>query len=174
VSSGSWSQEQTFRLNSDPRLPATSDADGAEQFKMAMDAGNQVKMLYETLARLRDARTQAADIAKKAGAGSPVDAAQKTLAARLVAVEGDLTQLQGEAGQDSLNFPGRLDNQWVTFYGDVTQLERKLNKSVKERYADLRAPTDDLMRRAQGVLTTDVTGFNAVSSKAGAGTITVK
>ena len=174
VSSGSWSQEQAFRLSSDPRLPAISDADGAEQSKMAMDVGLQLKTLYDTLAKLRDARQQATALAETAGANAPVAAAAKAFSDRELAVEGDLTQLQGEAGQDALNFPGRLDNQWVALYSNVTQLERKLGRSVKERYADLRAPTDDLMRRAQGVLTTDVAAFNAAAAKAGVGAITVK
>ncbi|HYT73285.1 MAG TPA: hypothetical protein VEL79_00930 [Vicinamibacterales bacterium] len=174
VSSGTWSQEQSFRLSSDPRLPAMSNAEGAEQLKMAMDAGNQIKVLYDTLAKLRDAKQQASQIAQKAGTGSQVGAAAKTLTDKLVAVEGDLTQLQGEAGQDALNFPGRLDNQWVALYSNVVQLERKLNKSVKERYSDLRAPTDDLMRRAQAVLTTDLAAFNEAASKGGAGTVVIK
>jgi hypothetical protein len=174
VSSGAWSQEQGFRLNSDPRLPALSDADGADQLKMAMDVGLQIKTLYDTLAKLRDAKQQAADIAQKAGAGSLVTAAAKTLTDRAAAVEGDLTQLQGEAGQDALNFPGRLDNQWVALYSNVSQLERRVNKSIRERYADLRAPTDELMRRAQGVLTSDVAAFNAAASRAGGAQIVVK
>ncbi|HTM24806.1 MAG TPA: hypothetical protein VL225_06415 [Vicinamibacterales bacterium] len=174
ISSGGWSQEQTFRLNSDPRLPALSEADGAEQLKMALEVGNQIKTLYDTLAKLRDAKQQASQIAQKAGAGSAVAGAAKTLTDKIVAVEGDLTQLQGEAGQDALNFPGRLDNQWIALYSNLVQLERKVNKSVKERYADLRAPTDDLMRRAQIALTADVAAFNAAASSAGAGTVVVK
>jgi len=174
VTSGSWSQEQPFRLNTDPRLPAMTDADGAELTKMSLDVGNQIKVLYDTLAKLRDAKQQAVTIAEKAGAGSPVASAAKTFADRIVAVEADLTQLQGEAGQDALNFPGRLDNQWVALYSNVSQLERKLNKAVKERYADLRAPTDDLTRRAQSVLTSDLAAFNDAASKAGAATVVLK
>jgi hypothetical protein len=174
LTSGSWSQEQAFRLNTDPRQPAMTDADGAELTKMSLDVGNQIKVLYDTLAKLRDAKQQAAAIAEKAGAGSSVASAAKTFTDRIIAVEGDLTQLQGEAGQDALNFPGRLDNQWVALYSNVSQLERKLNKSVKERYADLRAPTDVLMRRAQAVLTTDLATFNDAASKAGAATVVLK
>src|SRR5262249_55977746 len=170
---GSSPKEQTFLLNPAPRLPAISDADGAEQQKMAMDVGNQIKTLYDTLGKLRDAKKQAGDIAAKAGASSPVSAAAKSFTDKGAAVGGGLTQLQGEANQDALNFPGRLDNQWVSLYGDLTQLERKVNKSIRERLTDLRAPTDDLMRRAQTVLTTDVAAFNDVSSKAGAGTIAI-
>jgi photosystem II stability/assembly factor-like uncharacterized protein len=171
VSSGSWSQEQTFRLNTDPRLPAMTDADAAEQLKMAMDVGIQIKTVYDTLAKLRDAKQQTAKLAEKSSA---VAEAAKILTDRIVAVEGDITQLQGEAGQDALNFPGRLDNQLVALYSNIVQEERKLNKSVKERYTDLRGPTDEVMKRAQTVLTTDLAAFNDAASKAGAGTVVVK
>jgi hypothetical protein len=174
VSSGAWTQEQTFRLNSDPRLPPLTDAEGAEQLKMTMEVGAQIKTLYDNLARLRDAKQQAAQSAEKAGASSPVAAAAKTLNDKVTAVEGELTQLQGEAGQDSLNFPGRIDNQWVALYSNLAQLERKVNKSVRERYTDLRPSTDDLVERIQGVLTADVASFNAVASKAGAAPVTIK
>jgi photosystem II stability/assembly factor-like uncharacterized protein len=174
LASGSWSQEQTFRLSTDPRLPQMTEADGAEQLKMALEVGGKIKELYDTLAKLRDAKQQAAQIAGKADANSPVAQAAKKLNAQLVAVEGDITQLRGEAGQDALNFPGRIDNQWVALYSNIIQLERRLNKSVKERYTDLRPATDDLLERAAGALKADVDAFNAVASKAGAGTVTVK
>jgi hypothetical protein len=174
LASGDWSQEQSFRLSTDPRLPQMTEAEGAEQLKMAMEIGGRLKELYDTLARLRDAKHQAAEISGKAGAGSPVAAAASKLNDQIAAVEGDITQLQGEAGQDALNFPGRIDNQWVALYQNIVQLERRVNKSVKERYADLRPSTDDLMERAAGVLKSDVATFNAVASKAGAGTVTIK
>jgi photosystem II stability/assembly factor-like uncharacterized protein len=171
VTSGSWSQEQTFRLNTDPRLPTMTDAEGAEQLKMVMDVGGQIKSVYDTLAKLRDAKQQTAKLAEKGGA---VATAARTFTDQIVAVEGDITQLQGEAGQDALNFPGRLDNQLVALYSNISQEERKLNKSVKERYADLRAPTEDVMKRAQTVLTTDLAAFNDAASRAGAGTVVLK
>jgi photosystem II stability/assembly factor-like uncharacterized protein len=174
LSTGAWSQEQTFRLSTDPRLPQMSDAEGAEQLKMAMEVGGRIKELYDTLAKLRDAKQQATQIAGKAGASSPIAAAAKKLNEQLAGVEGDITQLQGEAGQDSLNFPGRIDNQWVALYGNIVQLERRLNKSVKERYTDLRPQTDDLMERATGVLKKDVDAFNAVAAQAGGATVVIK
>ena len=57
---------------------------------------------------------------------------------------------------------------------NIVQLERRLNKSVKERYTDLRPQTDDLMERAAGVLKKDVDAFNAVATRAGANPIVVK
>lgn len=163
VSSGTWSQSQTFRLDADPRVPRMSDAEGAEQLKMAMDVGNQIKQLYDTLAQIRDAKKQAADLAQKSPA---LATASKTLIDKLVAVERDITQLQGESNQDALNFR-RLDNQMIALYQNIVGLERKLNSSVKERYADLKPQYDQIMARAAAALKNDVAAFNAVASKAG-------
>ena len=174
VSSGAWSQTQTFRLNSDPRLPPVSDADGLAALKMTQEVGGWVKNLYATLAQLRDAKQQATQIGDKAGAGSPLGAAAKTFVANAVKVEGDMTQLQGEAGQDALNFPGRFDNQIVVLYGNLAGLERKLSTAVVERYTDLKPEYDKLMARAATVLKTDVATFNAAATAAGVAGIVVK
>ena len=93
---------------------------------------------------------------------------------KLVAVESEITQIQGEAGQDALNYPGRIDNQWVVLYGSVANTERKLAKAITERYADLKPPTDQLMQRGKGVLTTDLAAFNEVLKRAGLPPIEVK
>jgi hypothetical protein len=164
VSSGTWSQSQTFRVDSDPRLPRMTDADAAEQLKMAQEVGGQIKRLYETLAQIRDAKKQAADLAQKTSA---LAAASKALTEKLVAVEGDMTQLQGEASQDALNFPGRLDNQMVALYSNIVAPERKLGSPVHERYADLRPKYDEVMSRAAAALKNDIAAFNAEAANAG-------
>lgn len=167
VATGGWSQTRTFRLKTDPRFPPMTDEAGAEQLRMALDVAAQIRQLYDTLAKIRDAKQQAAALAEKAKSSKALVTAARTLTDRLVAVEGEITQLQGEGGQDALNYPGRLDNQWVALYGAVVALERPLTKAVTERYADLKPPTDDLMRRASAVLTADVAAFNAVAARAG-------
>jgi photosystem II stability/assembly factor-like uncharacterized protein len=169
VTSGSWTQSQAFRLNADPRYqPAMTDAEGAAQLKMALEVGGWVKQLYDTLAQLRDAKKQAADIATKAGAANTtVNAQAKIFTDKVVAVEGDMTQLQGEANQDALNFPGRLDNQLTALYVNIIRSERKLGTMVNERYADLKPQFTNIMARAATVLKNDVAAFNAAAGSAG-------
>jgi photosystem II stability/assembly factor-like uncharacterized protein len=167
VTSGDWSQTQTFKLNSDPRLPMLTDAEGADQLRIARETGAKIKQLYDTLLTIRDVKKQASEIAQKADARARMEAAAKLLTDKLVAIEGEITQLQGEAGQDALNFPGRIDNQWIALYGNVTNQERKVNKAVTERYADLTPPTDALMQKAATSLKVDVDAFNAAAKKAG-------
>jgi photosystem II stability/assembly factor-like uncharacterized protein len=165
VSTGSWSATQTFRLNPDPRLqPAMTDADGAAQLKMALEVGGWTKHLYDKLAQMRDAKKQAAGLAEKTPA---LAAAAKAFTDRTVAVEGDMTQLQGEAGQDALNFPGRMDNQLTQLYSSIIGAERKLGTPVLERYTDLKPMYEQLMQRVAGVLGADVATFNVAAARAG-------
>jgi hypothetical protein len=172
VTSGSWSQSQTFHLGGDPRyVPAMTDAESAAQLKMSQEVGGWAKSLYDHLAQIRDAKKQAADIAAKTPA---MAAASKTLTDRLVEVEGQMTQLKGEAGQDSLNYAGRLDNQIVVLNQYVTGTDRKLGQPVLERYADLKPQYDAMAAKWTAVLTTDVATFNAAAAKAGAASIVIK
>jgi hypothetical protein len=175
VSSGDWSESQTFRLNSDPRYqPVMTDEEGAEQLRLALEVGGMVKELYDNLARIRDAKSQARAHAEKAGASSPVAAATRTLVERLEAVEGDMTQMQGEGGQDALNFPGRMDNQLIALYQNITGRERRVGSPVRDRYADLKPEADQLMARARQALQDDVAAFNRVATAAGLPAIVVR
>jgi len=175
VSSGSWSESQTFRLRTDPRYqPEMTEAEGAEQLRLGNEIGALIKDLYDNLARIRDVKRQAADMVSKAGASSPVAGAAKTLREKLEAVEGDMTQMQGEGGQDALNFPGRMDNQLISLYGGLTGGERRLGTPALERYKDLKPQADQLQRRWQTALKDDVAAFNAVATKAGLAAIVVK
>jgi len=172
VSMGGWSQSQTFHLAGDPRYqPPQTDAESAAQLKMALEVGGWAKDLYDHLGKIKDARKQAADIAQKTPA---VAAAAKTLTDRLDAVAGEMSQPKGEAGQDSLNYPGRLDNQIVVLYQYIVGTERPLTQPVKERYTDLKPQYDALAARWTAVLSTDVAAFNAAATKAGAATIVIK
>jgi photosystem II stability/assembly factor-like uncharacterized protein len=175
ISSGSWSESQTFRLRTDPRyLPEMTEAQGAEQLRLAEDIGSLTKDLYDNLARIRDVKRQAVELEGKAGASSPVTAAAKALRERLEAVEGDMTQLRGQGGQDALNFPGRMDNQLLALYGALTGGERRLGSPAQDRYRDLKPQAEALRQRWQVALKNDVAVFNAIATKAGLPAIVVK
>jgi photosystem II stability/assembly factor-like uncharacterized protein len=176
VSSGAWSQTQTFHLGGDPRyMPLMTDAESAEQFRLTNEVGGLIKNLYDDLAQIRDARKQAAAISEKSPANSPVRAAAKTLTDALVGVESELTQIQGEGGgQDALNFPGRMDNQLIALYGAVASPDRRLGTPVSERYKDLKPEADRLLARSKAVLSKDIVTFNTVATKAGLEPIVLK
>jgi hypothetical protein len=151
-----------------------TDADSAEQLRMGLEVGGWIKTMYDTVLSMRDVKRQADEIAKKAGEKSPVAAAARTLREKIEIVEGDMTQLRGSSGQDALNFPGRMDNQLVVLYGNIVGAERRLGSPIVERYKDLKPPVEALLQKGAATLQAEVAAFNAVSAKAGAGSITVK
>jgi hypothetical protein len=85
-----------------------------------------------------------------------------------------MSQPKGEAGQDSLNYPGRMDNQIVVLYQYVVGSERRLAQPLTERYADLKPQYEALAAKWTAALSTDVAAFNAAATKAGAATIVIK
>ena len=113
-----------------------------------------IDQLYDDLARIRDAKRQAGEIIAPTPANAPIRAAAKTLTDALVAVESELTQIQGEGGQDALNFPGRMDNQLLTLYGALTGPERRLGTPALERYRDLKPPAQALLHCPSTILPT--------------------
>ncbi len=175
VSTGTWSETQTFRLKTDPRLtPPMTDAEGAEQLRLAREVGGQLNELYTNLSKIREVKKQASDLAAKQEGGSPVATAAKRLTDRLTAVESDMTQIQGSSGQDALNFPGRLDNQLVVLYGNIANSERRMGTPITERVKDLKPITDKILLAARTALQTDVAAFNEALKKAGLTPIVVK
>ena len=78
-----------------------------------------------------------------------MEAATKTLTDRLTAVESEMTQIQGEGGQDALNFPGRLDNQLVVLYGNIANSERRMGTPITERMKDLKPQADAILGRCE-------------------------
>jgi len=175
VSSGGWSETQPFRLRTDPIFqPEMTVEEGAAQVRLANEIGALIKDLYDNLARIRDVKKQAADITSKMKPNAPMVAAAKTLKDRLEAVEADMTQMQGEGGQDALNFPGRMDNQLIALYGGITGPERRMGSPVLDRYKDLKPEADKLQQRWVDALKIEVVAFNAAATKAKVATIVVK
>ena len=175
VSSGSWNATETFTLGANPGYPEPMTPEqGAEQLRMARDIGRITKQLYDDIATMRDLKSQANALAEKAGAGSPIAAASERLAEQLTAVEGDMTQLQGSAGQDALNFPGRMDNQLVVLYSALVGPDRRLGTPQIERYNDLKPQAEALLQRAAEAIKTGVAAFNQVATANGQPPIEVR
>lgn len=174
VSSGTWTSNQTFNLNPDPRWPRATDAAYDEQFKTTVAIGEMTKRLWDELARIRSVKVQLEAHIKSAGANSAAGQAAQSYWDKLFANESILTQVQGEGGQDGLNYPGRLDNQWTVLYSNASATERWPNRGVIERYNDLLPETNALLKAIDTNLTTDLTAYNKVATGANLEPVVVK
>jgi len=167
---GDWSQTQPLQLRPDPRNPS-KDEDYRAQYELARSVGEKIRTIYDRLLEMREIRRQARDVAQrleKGGIGPEASTAFKTLDAALTKVEGELTQLQGEGGQDALNFPGRHDNQWIMLYGEVAAPDGPPTAGSQRRFQDLLPEYERLMGELQTVLDRNLEAFNALVRDKGA------
>lgn len=169
LSMGEWSATETFEYAPHPASAATA-ADYEEQIRITREVGEAAKLLYDQLAQLRSVKAQATAIGRQvadAGYGDDASTAASALNQKLAAVEGELTQLEGEAGQDSLNFPGRLDQQFNGLYGAVALSVAPVSGGVKERWADLQPQLQPLLDQIHEIYATDLATFNELVGQNG-------
>ena len=170
---GDWSQTQPLEVRTDPRNPSKVE-DYKAQHDLAKAVGEKIRSIYDRLLEMRDVRRQAQDVAQrleKGGFGGEAAVAFKMLDAALTKVEGELTQLKGEGGQDALNFPGRHDNQWVKLYGEVAGPDGPPTAGARQRYRDLLPGYERLMAESQAVLERDLEAFNKLVRDKGAAAV---
>ena len=168
MTTGDWSQSQTFELKADPHADTTL-AEYEAQLSLAREVGLKVAELYAALAQIRDIKEQAVELGarmQRAGLGNEAAQAAAALSKKLESIEGELTQLQGEGGQDALNFPGRLDNQFVALYGNVAN-GNGASKGAFERFEDIKPELARHLSNLEETLTSEVAAFNELIEKKG-------
>jgi photosystem II stability/assembly factor-like uncharacterized protein len=173
---GDWSQTRSLDYQKDPRLE-TTQADFVEQLGLAREVGAYGKHLYDALLQLRSVQEQALEIGKRlddAGYGDEALTAAREMNGRLDGVESKLTQVQGEAGQDALNFPGQLDNQINAVYSTVSGPDTPVLAGAKERWDDLQPQLQPLLDQIQEIYSADLVSFNELVRNMGAGPVIMK
>lgn len=166
---GDWSQSQQLEYLADPRLDVPQDA-YEEQVRFAREVGAEATRLYDELAKLRSVKEQASRIGSQLaemGYGNEAQQAAREMNRKLEAVEGELTQLQGEAGQDALNYPGRLDNQLNALYSNVAGATPPVLGGAYERWQDIQGELQPHVDALQQIYDTDLAAFNEIAGEHG-------
>jgi photosystem II stability/assembly factor-like uncharacterized protein len=163
LSSGDWSQEQPLVIHTNPKLELAVDA-LQEQYDLLGRVGDRINELYGGLADLRDVKKQSMEVVGrvKAAGHDTEELAEmaKAMNEKLTVVEEQLTQVKSKSGQDPINFPPMLDNQYVELYGYMGGNERP-PAAAYDRLADLDPQLDELLGQLQEVMDTDLAAFNA-------------
>ena len=163
---GDFTMSQPLELRPDPRTELTA-ADFEESLELAREVGHEAKRLYDELAPLRSVKERIGSQLAAAGYGNEAAQAARQLVTALEAVEGELTQLEGEGGQDALNFPGRLDNQYNVLYDAVSGSAPPVTSGMRERWQDLQPQLQPLVDRIHAIYDEDLAAFNEMVSEHG-------
>ncbi|MEM1247082.1 MAG: glycosyl hydrolase [Acidobacteriota bacterium] len=162
LSMGDFSATESFEWAPHPHWDATPEQ-YREQWQMANEVGEAAKLLYDELAQLRAVKKQATSIGSQLselGYGDEAQKAASELSTKLEAIEGELTQLKGSSSQDSLNYPGRLDQQFNGLYGSLVGSPPPVSGGMKERWADLGPMLPALVEQIHTIYNEDLVAFN--------------
>jgi len=147
---------RSFRVVKDPRLTSVSEADLAEQFKLASAVRDKTSDADEMVIRIRDIKK---NIAAKVKADPSLSAAGERLATRLSAVEEDLYQVRNKSFRDPLNYPIKLNNQLATLVRVIESADSRPTDQSYEVFKILSAQLDQIKKQFAEVLAGDTAGL---------------
>lgn len=182
LTAGAVTQTRTFRLLADPRIPEVTQADYEEQFRVASALRDSMNVVNQSLELIRSVATQAkqaVELAGRIGRVADVTPAADELAAKLSGVEGALNQTKSESGQDPIRHAGKLDNQLVELYANVTGddsyiyggPEGRPTRGATERLGDVLREWAPLSAQLRTIIERDVPAFNELLRRLGLGAI---
>jgi len=169
VTSGEWSETKAFQVSKDPRWDA-SQADLDSQFELGMEVGEKLTETHQAIKKIRSIReqiTEISDRAVKSGHDKKIDDAKKKLDEKITAIEDELIQTKNEAGQDPINYPPKLDNQFAYLHGKVNSQDAKPTDGCYERFEDLKKKLDLHLKALNKIVDKDLVDFSKMLEKEG-------
>jgi photosystem II stability/assembly factor-like uncharacterized protein len=164
LSSGAWSEVRPFEVLADPRIDDVSHQDLRDQFDLSVRIRGHLGGLYDGLKTLRSVRAQIEALSERADAAGFGEGLADTAAAiadKLTAIEDRLTNTKSESGQDPINFPPMLDNQFGYLYRYVVSAYGRPTRAAYERLDDLVGQLEAHLADLREVVANDVGRFNA-------------
>ncbi len=150
------SETRPLIVSKDPRLTAVTDADLAEQFKLAMQVRDKTTEANEMVIRIREIKKNIADRVKK---DPKLDAAGERLSTKLSAVEEDLYQVRNRSNQDPLNFPIKLNNQIAALMRVIETGDAKPTDQSYVVFKELNERLEAIRKQYEEILKSDTNGF---------------
>lgn len=169
VQRGEWSAVQPLMVLSDPRVD-TSQAEYEAQFEMAANIKINLSEIYDTVREIRSIREQLKrieDNAEKAGISIGSKDLRQEILEQLTAIEEELIQTRNESGQDPLNFPPMLDNQFAYLYGYVAGGNDEPTEGAAVRFEDLRGEWEAVAERYRRLIERQVKSYSEAIEDSG-------
>jgi photosystem II stability/assembly factor-like uncharacterized protein len=151
----------------DPRVK-TSMADLEKQLDLATKINAAVSRDHATVNQIHGLREQLTALKKRLKGqkeGENVVQAADELDKKMTAVEEELYQPKMKSTEDNLNYPDKLDQQFISLGAGVENADSAPNAAAYERFKDLSAQLDGLMAKWQEIESKDLPALNELIRK---------
>jgi hypothetical protein len=166
LKTGDVQMTQPFTVAADPRLE-TTQAEWEEQWSFGLQVRDRISDIYHAIETVRSVREQAKAAASRLEDQALTDVVEQ-LSEKLTAIEEKIVQSKSQSGQDNLNFPPKLDNQYVALYSEIVDSFYGPTDGTRERWNDLEREWGPIQGELQQILDTDVPAVNEAARRAGA------
>lgn len=162
---------RSFQVLKDPRLTEVTMDDLVAQRELARSVRDTLASVYDVVRRVRAVRDQVEEVVRRGeDAGLEIELLTERaeqVAESLTAVEERLLQVRAEAGQDPINYPPQLDNQYAYLLGLVNGPTGRPTEGAYQRFDDLNADWTELRAELDIILRDEVAELNQLAEEAG-------
>ncbi len=164
LSVGEKSVVQTFEIVQDRRIKIAPEVFEQQQ-KLLAGLKASANEIHEGVNRLREVRKQVKDwMARTKGLANAKTIADsgKALVDKITAWEEQVVQPKQETFQDVINFPNKLNAQFIYLMGEIDASDPPLTKGMATRFAELQSEWERQRSRMKQLLEQQVPAFNAM------------
>ena len=166
---GDHSQTESFQVVKDPRVEATED-DFTAQFDLLAGIRDKLSETNNAVSKLRSIRGQVDAWVNRAKGHPQVDtvtSAADSLKEKLLAIEGELVQVEVKGTLDRFNPQTKLSGKLEDLSRVVSIADFRPPKQAYDVFDDLSARIDRQLELLKGITSSDVPAFNELVSGLG-------
>lgn len=168
--------EQPFSIGKDPRWTDISDRDLQAQFDLAVKIRDELTRVNDVIRGIRSARKQLKSISgltAKSAYKVSIQQQADSLVKELTELEQELIQTKNESGQDPINYPPQIDNQFAYLYTVVNGQDTRPTEGSYRRFRDLKKKMASYYQQFENIKE-DIEKFNDLLDESGVPAIIVQ
>jgi photosystem II stability/assembly factor-like uncharacterized protein len=154
------SEERSFTIRKDPRLPDVTDGDLAERFRFAMEIRDRLSEANDAVRLIRGIERQVEARLEERPDDAELASAAESLQAELNAVEEEIYQVRNRSNQDPLNYPIKLNNRIGALLGVVQNAPGRPTAQSYEVFEMLSTQLAQQLGRLGEITDQDLDRFN--------------
>ncbi len=165
---GDTSYTQPFEVRKDPRI-TTSDADLRAQFDLLLAIRDRLSEVHDGINAIRSIRRQTEEWesrTKDHETHGQVASAAKELRDKLLALEGELTQVKAKVRSDTMDYPIKLNARVAALAAVVSSGEAAPTRQARQVFDALSARVATELQRLRELIDNDVAAFNTLIREA--------
>jgi len=155
--------EKSFEVRADPRVEVE---DGyTEQQSLLREVFQTIDEIHESVNEMIFIRNQISGLIKATedhAKGEEIAEMGKVVNEKVTAWLESVVQPKQETFQDVINFPNKLNAQFLYLYNSINGIVPPVTQGAKQRYRDLEQEWSERKRSMQTILSEEVASFNAI------------